>query len=144
MKKIAIASDHAGYTLKKEIIQYLQNKNYKVLDLGTHSEESTDYPDYGHKLAEVFEKQEADYGFSLCGSGNGINMTVNKHPKIRAALCWNSEISKLARLHNNAMICSLPARFLTKEEAFEIVDVFLNTGFEGGRHERRIKKIPVE
>jgi len=141
--RIAIASDHAGFELKKHLTGYLWKQGYEVNDMGTDSPECTDYPDYGHPLAEAVEKSEYKYGISICGSGNGINMTANKHQGIRSALCWNEEIAVLARKHNNANICALPGRFITFEEAVVIVRAFLNTDFEGGRHERRIKKIPV-
>ncbi|HOK51287.1 MAG TPA: ribose 5-phosphate isomerase B [Bacteroidales bacterium] len=144
MKKIGIASDHAGFRMKEVVKDWLKGKDYEVVDFGTFSEESTDYPDYAHKLAEAVEKKEVEVGISLCGSGNGINMTVNKHQGIRAALCWNNEISRLARAHNDANICSLPARFISDEEAKQIVETFLNTGFDGGRHLTRINKIPLK
>ncbi len=140
-KKIVIASDHAGYNLKEKIIRYLINKKYQVKDVGAYSEESVDYPDFGHLLASEIEKGNFDIGISLCGSGNGINMTVNKHNDIRSALCWNEEISRLARAHNKANVCSLPARFINYETSILIVKTFLETEFDGGRHERRIKKI---
>ncbi len=139
--KIIIASDHAGYNLKEKIIRYLIDKNYTVKDLGTYNEGSVDYPDFGHSLAREVESGNFDIGISLCGSGNGINMTVNKHSNIRSALCWNEEISRLARAHNNANICSLPARFINYESAILIIKTFLITKFDGGRHERRVKKI---
>jgi ribose 5-phosphate isomerase B len=139
---IAIASDHAGYELKKLLVEYLLSKNNQVNDLGPNKSGSVDYPDYAHKLAELVEKGDNIIGISICGSGNGINITVNKHQGIRSALCWNTKIAELARLHNDANIIALPARFITEKEAVEIIDVFLNTGFEGGRHERRVKKIP--
>ena len=140
-KTIVIASDHAGYNLKKEIIKYLISEKYQVNDLGTYSEESVDYTDFGHLLASEIEKGDSNMGISLCGSGNGINMTVNKHTYIRSALCWNEEISRLARAHNKANICSLPARFINIETAILIVKTFLETEFDGGRHEKRINKI---
>jgi len=140
---IAIASDHAGYDFKEKIKKYLENKGYTIKDFGTHSNKSTDYPDYAHPLATAVEKGDYTFGITLCGSGNGISMTVNKHQGIRSALCWNTEIAKLARLHNDANVCSLPARFISYDLAQEIVDVFLNTNFEGGRHQRRIEKIPI-
>lgn len=140
--KIALAADHAGFELKELLIKYLSDLNIKVIDFGTNSTTSTDYPDYAHPMAEAIEKGEADFGISVCGSGNGINMTVNKHQKIRAALCWNREISQLARSHNNANVCSLPSRFISESEAIEIVSDFINTEFEGGRHQNRIDKIP--
>ena len=143
-KTIALASDHAGYKLKLKIIKYLESLNFeKIKDFGCFSDESADYPDYAHPLAEAVESGEFEIGISICGSGNGINMTVNKHQGIRSALCWNVEISRLARAHNDANICALPARFIDEELAIKIVNEFLNTGFEGGRHLRRIKKIPV-
>jgi ribose 5-phosphate isomerase B len=142
-KPVVIASDHAGYQMKLSLIQHLKEKGYTVKDLGTDSSEPVDYPDFGHPLAEAVEQGAFQLGISLCGSGNGINMVTNKHQGIRGALCWNKEIAKLARSHNNANICSLPARFINLEQAREIVDVFLETPCEGGRHQERIKKIPV-
>jgi len=144
IKKIAIAADHAGFELKTEVIQYIQNKGIKVKDFGTQNAAPVDYADYAHPLAEAVESGEFQSGISICGSGNGINMTVNKHQGIRSALCWNEEIARLARFHNDANICALPARFISKEEAFKIIDVFLSTGFEGGRHTQRINKIPLK
>jgi len=141
--KLAIGSDHAGFQLKSEIIIYLQSKGYKPGDKGCYSEERADYPDYGHKVAESVLNGEADFGILMCGSGNGINMSANKHKGIRAALCWKPEIAKLARQHNDANILVLPARFMSREEAFSCIDVFLNEPFEGGRHELRIKKIEI-
>lgn len=141
---LAIASDHAGYHMKISLIKYLQEKGYRVKDFGSDSAEAVDYPDYGHPLALAVESGECFLGISLCGSGNGINMVSNKHKGIRGALCWNKEISMLARLHNDANICSIPARFLDLKTAIQIVDAFLNTNFEGGRHVKRIKKIPIK
>jgi ribose 5-phosphate isomerase B len=143
-KKIVIASDHAGFELKEKIIEYLKGKQFSVEDLGTNSPSSVDYPDFGHALAEHVASKRYDAGISLCGSGNGINITANKHPEIRSALCWRKDIAELARKHNDANICALPARFISFEEACQIVDAFLNTPFEGGRHQRRINKIPVK
>lgn len=143
LKKIIIAADHAGFQLKEKLVEWLIDNRYEVKDIGTFSEESVDYPDYGHPLAEAVERGEVDYGISICGSGNGINMTVNKHQQIRSALCWNREISRLARAHNDANVCALPGRFVTVEEAIEIVKTFLSTTFDGGRHKRRIEKIPL-
>jgi len=140
-KKIAIASDHAGFMLKEKIIKYLISENYILKDLGTNNEESVDYPDFGHPLAKEVVSGNYDFGISLCGSGNGISMTANKHTDIRSALCWNEEISRLARAHNDANICSLPARFVNYETAILIVKTFLNTDFDGGRHGKRITKI---
>jgi len=144
IKFIAIASDHAGYELKHELIKYLEDKGIEVKDFGTYSSESSDYPDFAHPLADAVESGEYKLGISICGSGNGINMTVNKHQGIRSALCWNEEIARLARAHNDANICALPARFIDDTLAFKIVDIFLSTEFEGGRHLRRIKKIPLQ
>ncbi len=143
-KSIAIASDHAGYQMKLSLIEYLKSKGYQVKDLGTNSPEAVDYPDFGHPLAEAVEQGTFQMGISLCGSGNGINMVTNKHQGIRGALCWNSEIARLARSHNDANICSLPARFVDLEQAKEIVDTFLTTTYEGGRHSERIQKIPLQ
>jgi ribose 5-phosphate isomerase B len=141
---IAICSDHAGYELKQKVIAYLGDKQVKSLkDFGAFSSDSSDYPDYAHPMATAMEQNEFDFGISICGSGNGISMTVNKHAGIRAALCWTAEIARLARLHNNANVLSLPARFVSPEEAFEMIDLFFTTDFEGGRHQQRIEKIPV-
>jgi ribose 5-phosphate isomerase B len=142
--KIALASDHAGFELKNILKLYLEDKGFKIIDFGTYSPDSCDYADFAHPAAEAVENKEVDFGIVMCGSGNGINMTVNKHQKIRGALCWNVELAKLARLHNNANILSLPARFITEVEAKKCVDVFLATEFEGGRHQRRIEKIPLK
>ena len=142
-KKIAFANDHAGYEMKNYLVEYLKSEGYEVKDYGTYSDESVDYPDFAHPMALAVESGEFEKGISLCGSGNGINMTTNKHQGIRAALCWTEEISRLSRLHNDANICSLPARFVSKAEAKAILKAFLNTDFEGDRHIRRIKKIPV-
>jgi ribose 5-phosphate isomerase B len=141
--KVGIANDHAGYQLKTHIEQYLITNGYEVTDFGSDSNESVDYADYAHKLAFAIEKKEVDFGISICGSGNGINIAANKHQGIRSALCWIPEISQLARLHNNANICALPGRFISENLAFEIIDKFLNTPFEGGRHIQRINKIPL-
>lgn len=141
--KIAVASDHAGFPIKKAVFAYLTIKGYDVFDFGTYSEERTDYTIYGHKLANSIEAGEYTLGIAVCGSGNGINMTLNKHQEIRAALCWNAEISRLARAHNNANICSLPGRFLTENEAFDIVQTFLDTSFDEGRHAERVNNIPL-
>ncbi len=141
--KIAICSDHAGYELKLQLMDYLSTKVKELKDFGAFSSESSDYPDYAHPMASAVENQEFDYGISICGSGNGISMTVNKHAGIRAALCWSAEIAQLARLHNNANILSLPARFVTFGDAKNMVDIFFSTDFEGGRHQKRIDKIPL-
>ncbi|MCG8576248.1 MAG: ribose 5-phosphate isomerase B [Flavobacteriales bacterium] len=138
---IPIGCDHAGYQLKNELIKYLNEKGFEVEDYGCYSEESIDYPDFGHPVANHVE-QNGGLGIVICGSGNGINMTVNKHQGVRSALCWCSEIASLSREHNDANIIALPARFISKELAIEMVDIFMNTEFEGGRHERRVNKIP--
>lgn len=140
---IGLASDHAGFQLKRWLIEYLMKEGYSIVDFGCHSEESCDYPDYAHPLGEALTKGEVGAGISLCGSGNGINMVVNKYPAIRSALCWTVEIAALARAHNDANICALPARFLTNDLAINIVNTFLTTPFDGGRHLNRIQKIPV-
>ncbi|HLP72246.1 MAG TPA: ribose 5-phosphate isomerase B [Bacteroidales bacterium] len=142
--KIAIVSDHAGFHLKQKLINYLASEKFEVKDLGSFTEEAVDYPDYGHPLAEAVSQGEYETGISICGTGNGINMVVNKHPGIRSALCWNEEISRLARAHNDANICALPARFINESEAYLIVKTFLNTPFEGGRHKGRIDKISIK
>lgn len=140
---IGIACDHAGFEYKEKLKIDLENEGYLVKDYGTYSNESTDYPDYAHPVAKAVENKEHNWGITICGSGNGINMTANKYQKIRAALCWEKEIAELARLHNDANICSLPARFVNYKLAKEIVNIFLNTKFEGGRHLKRINKIPI-
>lgn len=141
--KIAIASDHAGFERKQNIMAYLVKKGYLFNDFGTFSENSVDYPDFIHPLANAIENREFQVGIILCGSGNGVNMTANKHQGIRSALCWNSEIALLARKHNDANVCAMPARFLNEKEVVEITDIFLHTDFEGGRHQNRIEKIPL-
>jgi ribose 5-phosphate isomerase B len=141
--KIGLASDHAGFRLKEELKAWLTKKGYDTEDFGCFSVESCDYPDFGHPLAWAVADGRCMVGISICGTGNGINMVVNKYPEIRSAICWNREIAALARAHNDANICALPGRFLTAIEAREIVGIFLETGFDGGRHQRRINKIPV-
>lgn len=143
MSRIAIASDHAGYELKEYLKPYLEERGNELIDFGTNSSESCDYADYAHPAAEAVESGKCDIGIGICGSGNGMQMTLNKHQGIRAALCWLPEIAKLAREHNDANFLVLPARFITKEEAKKLVDVYLNTPFEGGRHLRRINKMPL-
>lgn len=143
MLKIALASDHAGFELKNAIILFLKEENIEFIDFGCFTSEACDYPDFAHPLAYAVEKDPGLTGIVFCGSGNGINMTVNKHQGIRSAICWNTKVAELARSHNNANICSLPARFVDKKEAIEIVKVFLNTNFEYGRHLIRINKIPI-
>jgi len=144
MKKIGIASDHAGYELKEALKKWLTGLGNELKDFGSYSSESVDYADYAHPLANAVENKDVDFGVSICGSGNGITMTVNKHQGIRAALCWNTEISMLARSHNDANICSLPARFISEPESKEIIEVFMKTPFDGGRHLTRINKIPYK
>ena len=141
MMKISIGSDHAGYELKEVIIKYLNNAWHKVENEGPFSTESVDYPDYAHKTAKKVNDGNCDMGILICGTGNGVSMTANKYINVRAALCWNVEIAKLAREHNDANILALPARFITKEDALEMVKTFLETKFEGGRHLNRINKI---
>ena len=142
-KKIAIASDHAGYDYKERLKKYLEEQGHEVKDFGAYSAESMDYPDTAHPLAYAIEAGECERGITLCGSGNGISMAANKHQGIRCALCWNTEIALLARQHNNANVCGIPARFIAYEEAERIVDAFLSTDFEGGRHLLRVEKIPL-
>ncbi len=139
---LGIASDHAGFEMKEELRKFLVEKGYEVKDFGTYSSESMDYPDVAHPLAESIEKGEVSQGIALCGSGNGISMTLNKHQGIRAALCWNEELAALARQHNDANVLSLPARFISVDLAKRIVERFLESSFEGGRHLRRVNKIP--
>ncbi|GGG45171.1 ribose 5-phosphate isomerase B [Epilithonimonas arachidiradicis] len=140
MKKIAIAADHAGFEYKELIKKYLEGK-VEIKDYGTYSADSVDYPDYVHPAASSIENGENELGILICGSGNGVQITANKHQKIRCALCWMPEIASLARQHNDANMISIPARFISKELAFEIVDKFLTTDFEGGRHQNRVDKI---
>ena len=142
--KIAIGNDHAGPEYKKAIVDYLYSKSIEVINHGTDTTKSVDYPDFGHPVAVDVSSGVADFGIVICGSGNGINMTVNKHQDIRAALCWTKEIAALARQHNNANIISIPARFTSIQQAVEMVDTFLNTSFEGGRHQLRVQKIACQ
>lgn len=142
-KKIALCSDHAGYEMKQAIIGHLHQEGIDTDDFGTHSSESCDYPDFAHPCANAVETADDALGIAMCGTGNGIGMTLNKHQGIRAALCWNTELARLARQHNNANVLVMPARFIGIDEALAIVDTFLTTEFEGGRHQRRIDKIPV-
>ena len=140
--KIAIGNDHAGTEYKKEIQKMLLEDNHVINNHGTDDDKSVDYPDHIHPVASQVENNEVDFGIIICGSGNGANMTANKHQKIRSALCWSKEIATLSRTHNNANILSIPSRFVSLNEAKEMVNSFLNTSFEGGRHETRVKKIP--
>ncbi|MCK9180426.1 MAG: ribose 5-phosphate isomerase B [Bacteroides sp.] len=143
MKTIGICSDHAGYEIKQFVKLWIEKKGWAYKDFGTFSQESMDYTDVAHPMAEAIEKGEFEVGISICGSGNGISMTLNKHAGIRAALCWNKEIAKLAKTHNNANVLSLPGRFISINEAEEMLEVFFSSEFEGGRHQRRIDKIPI-
>ncbi len=139
--KISIGNDHAGPEYKKAIVTFLEGKGYEVINHGTDLLESVDYPDFGHPVALDVETQKANFGIVICGSGNGIAMTANKHQGIRAALCWTKEIAALSRQHNDANIISIPARFTSIQQAVEMVDTFLHTDFEGGRHQNRVNKI---
>lgn len=141
--KIAIGSDHAGFGLKQRLIEYLTELGINLDDKGTYSLESTDYPPFAHAVADSVVTEEVDFGILICGSANGVAMTANKHANIRCAICWNTELAKLARAHNDANIIAIPARFVTQEVAIEMVDSFLNEKFEGGRHQRRVDQIPV-
>lgn len=143
ISRIALCSDHAGYELKSIIEGYLRSKGLTYDDYGTHSEDSCDYPDFAHPCAVAVEEGKCYPGIAMCGSGNGIAITLNKHQGIRAALCWTPELASLAHRHNDANVLVLPARFISSELALNIVDTFLSTDFEGGRHIRRIEKIPV-
>ena len=143
-KKLAIASDHAGFEMKEKVKEYLEGKEFEIKDFGAYSSDSSDYPDYAHPMAEAIENGEFPLGITLCGSGNGINITANKHSGIRSAICWRVDIAQLAREHNDANVCAIPARFIDFELAKEIVDTFLSTDFEGGRHQRRVDKIPIK
>ena len=137
---LPIGCDHAGYELKEKVKEHLAAKGFELKDYGTYGPESVDYPDFGHEVAKHVVSSKG-LGIVICGSGNGINMTVNKYPEVRSALCWTREISELARQHNDANIIAIPARFVTEELALEMIDAFLNTEFEGGRHQRRVDKI---
>tara|TARA_B100000809_G_scaffold57505_1_gene53619 strand:- start:10485 stop:10922 length:438 start_codon:yes stop_codon:yes gene_type:complete len=139
--KVAIGSDHAGFNLKESVKKHLDNINVKYKDFGPFSDDRADYPDFAHPVANAVTEKSVDLGILICGSGNGINMTANKHQEIRSALCWQVDIAEMARLHNNANIIALPARFMTEESALNCIDIFLKTDFEGGRHTDRIAKI---
>ncbi|MBS1919941.1 MAG: ribose 5-phosphate isomerase B [Bacteroidetes bacterium] len=140
-KPIAIGSDHAGFDYKEDLISFLEGKGFAYHDYGTHSRDSVDYPDYAHPVALAIENREAAFGILICGSGNGVAITANKHQGVRAAICWGEELSKLAREHNDANIICIPARFVREGDAEKMVDIFMNTKFEGGRHQRRVQKI---
>ena len=142
--KISIGNDHAGPDYKSAIVDFLQSKGHEILNHGTDTFDSVDYPDFGHPVANAVSEGKVDFGIVICGSGNGIAMTVNKHPQVRAGLCWTKEIAYLTRLHNDANIVSIPARFTSIPQAIEIVETFLNTAFEGGRHQKRVNKIACQ
>lgn len=142
--KIGIGSDHAGFLYKSKLIPYLRKKGYEVVDFGTDSEVSVDYPDIAHPLARAVENGEVDCGIAMCGTGNGMAITLNKHQGIRAGLAWNSEIGRLVKAHNNANILVMPARFISYRMVLRITETWLSTSFEGGRHLRRISKIPIK
>ncbi|MCQ2117903.1 MAG: ribose 5-phosphate isomerase B [Bacteroidales bacterium] len=142
--KVGMASDHAGFELKAALKEYLSAKGYEVFDYGTDSGESVDYPDFAHPLADAVEKGNVSFGIAICGTGNGICMTANKHQGVRGALCWIPEIAALAKQHNNANVLAMPARFISVEQAKEILDAYMNASFEGSRHQRRIDKIAVK
>ena len=144
MENIGLACDHAGFELKQFVIQYLEEKGLSFKDYGTYSTDSCDYPDFAHALARGIEGGEVEKGIAICGSGEGISMTLNKHQGIRAALVWDPEIAHMTRLHNDAHVLAMPGRYISTETARAIMDEFLNTDFEGGRHIRRIEKIPVK
>jgi ribose 5-phosphate isomerase B len=141
MPTIAIGSDHAGFDYKEALKKWLDKNGYKTKDFGTYSTESADYPDFAHAVAEAVEKKEFELGLLLCGSANGVAITANKHQDIRAAICWNEELAALSRQHNNANVVCIPARYVSYELAEKILDRFLHSSFEGGRHERRVNKI---
>ncbi len=142
--KLSIGSDHAGFNLKSRIIEYLESNKHIIIDIGPKNNDRVDYPDYAHKLVNSILNKESELGILICGSGNGISMAANKHNDIRAALCWNSEIAILAKKHNDANVLALPARFISLEEAKNIIDSFLSSTFEGGRHLNRVNKINCE
>jgi len=144
MMKIALGADHAGFDLKQSVIKHLINAGVEVVDFGAHSTESVDYPDFAHPVANAVANGDCNLGIVICGSGNGINMAVNKHQDIRSALCWLPELAVLARQHNNANILALPARFISTDIALACVDSFLGATFEGGRHQKRVDKISCQ
>src|SRR5215211_6129064 len=140
-KPIAVGSDHAGFEYKEDLISFIEAKGFSYTDFGTHSKDAVDYPDFAHPVASAVEEGNASFGILICGSANGVAITANKHQGIRAAVCWQTDIARLARQHNNANIICLPSRFVSTPAAEEMVNIFLNTSFEGGRHERRVEKI---
>ena len=139
--KLAIGNDHAGSDLKKKIVTLLEDQNIEVVNYGTDQNKSVDYPDFAHPVGKSIQENKVDLAIVICGSGNGVNMVVNKYSKVRSALCWNTELAGLARSHNNANILAIPARFVSEEVAIEMVNTFLTTPFEGGRHQNRVEKI---
>ena len=139
--KLAIGNDHAGSDLKKKIVNLLKDQNIEVINYGTNQNESVDYPDFAHPVGRSIQENKVDLAIVICGSGNGVNMVVNKYSKVRSALCWNTELAALARRHNNANILAIPARFVSEEVVMEMVNIFLTTPFEGGRHQNRVEKI---
>ncbi len=141
---VAIGSDHAGFERKEDLISFLEGENLPYKDFGTHSTDSVDYPDFAHPVASAVENGEAAFGILLCGSGNGVAITANKHRGIRAAICWGEELAALARKHNNANIICIPARFIREGDAEKMINIFMQTPFEGGRHINRVNKIPCE
>lgn len=143
-KTIALASDHAGFDKKEVIIKYFEEKGIQYKDFGCFSSESCDYPEFAHAIGNAIEKGEYEIGITFCGSGQGISITANKHKNVRSAICWNAKIGALAKQHNDANICSIPGRYVTEEETIAIVEAFLNAEFEGGRHARRVAKIPID
>ncbi|MET0391611.1 MAG: ribose 5-phosphate isomerase B [Chitinophagaceae bacterium] len=140
-KPIAIGSDHAGFDYKEALISFLEGRGLTFTDFGTHSKDSVDYPDFAHPVATAVEKGEAAFGILLCGTANGVAITANKHQAVRAAICWGEEIAQLVRQHNDANVICIPARFVSEEDAEKMVDIFINTPFEGGRHKNRVEKI---
>lgn len=142
--KIGICSDHAGFAWKSEIINYLSEKGYEIVDFGTHSIESMDYPDVAHLLGQAVANRDVEKGIAMCGTGNGMAITLNKYPQVRAGLVWNEEIAALVKQHNNANVLVMPARFSTFETALRMLDIWMGTEFEGGRHQKRIDKIPIQ
>jgi ribose 5-phosphate isomerase B len=144
IKNVAVGCDHAGFPYKASVIKRLEEHGYTVKDFGTYSLDSVDYPDYVHPLSNAVESHQADAGILLCGSGNGVCMTANKHTGIRAALCWNNDVASLARKHNDANVICIPARFVSEGDALTMVDTFLTTQFEGGRHQKRVDKIAAQ
>lgn len=141
-KPIGLTCDHAGYPIKKYIIDLFDERGIKYIDFGTNSTDSVDYPDFAHRLGTAIDNKECNFGIAVCGTGNGINMALNKHQFVRSALCWNAEIAGFARSHNDANVLALPGRMISQKEAYDMIIAFFNTEFEGGRHQKRIDKIP--